>query len=264
MGIDLTDGLNLKKTPEHYITFGSFDSRSPGLHLHERKAPTPDEKTITVSIPHAQGVADFSAIRGVRNYENREIIYTFYAFGVAKENANAYQTTIENLIMQEFNQVLQDSYDPDYHYLGKCSGIEVEDDYEFKRLIVEITFDLYPFKIGNRLEGNDDWDSFNFKIDVFQDVKFTIGAGETASATIYNVSQNTHSPTLDIIITSGTVSGSGSYFMVANNGVSYSFPAGTTESSRLRLLRGKNELTFNCSVASVAWTIEFGWHKELI
>lgn len=110
--IDLTNGLEVDHTPQHYIEFGAFNSQDFQLHLAERDAPTPEEKENVRSIPLRQGVVDMSNTKGCRVYENRTVTYTFYRIGITKDQANTIQTTVENLLMREFNQVLQDSYDP--------------------------------------------------------------------------------------------------------------------------------------------------------
>lgn len=264
MSIDLTNGLTIDRAPQHYIIFGNFDSREYGMHLHERFAPTPEEKVNAITIPHRQGVVDFSNISGNRVYENREIVYTFYLPDVAQSNANTIQTAFENQIMREFDQTLQDSYDPEYHYIGKCSGVETTDDYAYRRLIIEITFTLYPFKVSNCPEGSDDWDTFHFDTDVFQDVKFSIGAGKTVNARLYNAGQSTRSPVITIDVTSGDLPDDGAYFHITKNGVTHSYAFGSIANSRFRLQLGVNDLTLTSTLTAVAWTVELTWHKELI
>lgn len=244
---DLTYGLKADNKPKHFILFGDFDSRSCTLHLNNREAPTPKERSVTSTIPYRQGVVDLSHLRGNRVYENREIVYTFYKYNIEQANTNSFQTALENQIMQEFDQILYDSYDTGYYYVGKCSGISTIDDFSYKRMMITISFDLYPFKICSRPEGNDLWDPFNFDTDVFQDVKYTVNGSRTI--TLVNVSQNTQSPTV-----AATAA-----FTITMNNVSYSFPSGTTPNSRLKLKRGKNILTLTGT-----GDIEFQWYKELI
>lgn len=279
--IDLSNGLTFSLTPEHYIVFGDFDSRHFGLHLNKREASTPSEKTVTASLPHAQGVVDLSNLRGVRNYSNREIVYTFYRFYVKQENANASQTTIENLVMREFHQTLTDSFEPNYHYTGKCSGVEIEDDYEYKRFVVKITFDLYPFKIGNYPEGNDLWDPFNFNIDVFQKVEFEVGDPNieeegNLDIVLFNASQNTHSQIISFsaapLPPEGTAT-SGPWYAMAGpkidmDGKTYVaedvlasdyYLGGGLPLNRFRFRTGENRFTLRG-----IGTAKFTWHKELI
>jgi len=92
--------------------------------------------------------------------------------------------------MREFEQTLYDSYEPFFHYKGKCTGVSVQDDYEYGRLVIEAVFELYPFKVSNAPESWDLFDSFNFNMDTFQYEGFggTIPSGEVL--TIVNPVQN--------------------------------------------------------------------------
>lgn len=264
MSIDLTNGLVFDRTPQHYIVFGDFDSRRAGLHLHERSAPTPEEKENKQSLPYMQGVVDMSNALGNRIYENREITYTFYQPYIREADANACQTTIENQLMQGFDQVLQDSYDTDYRYKGKCSGVVTTDDYAYKRLIVDITFDLYPFKICNYPEGSDDWDSFNFELDVFQDVTFKVvgNVNSDMDISLLNVSQSTQSPT--IIVSYDDVPPLYNHFHITQGNTQCNFAAGTYNNTRLRLKPGENNFKLNFDMPPAIATVTFQWNKELI
>jgi len=272
--IDLTNGLTFDQSPQHYITFGDFDSRRWGLHLHKREAPTPDEKEIVKSIPYAQGVLDLSQLRGDRVYENREVTYTLYRFGVAQTSANGYQTTIENLIMREYGQVLQDSYDPDCHYIGKCRSITTEDDYGCNRLVIEIIFDLYPFKISNYPEGHGLWDPINFEFDCFQNTTYQLGQqgdsyAATREITLYNTGQSALTPAIDFtMFTDPSESETGGWTSTARlrillRGVTYSDDqfrvANEMPFEYLSLAKGENKMTLTGLGA-----VSFVWYKELI
>jgi len=259
--IDLIHGLRKDEFPKHYIEFGSFDgennnfdSRRFRLNLHERTATTPSEKEVTASIPYMQGVVDISNLIGNRVYENREITYTFYRFGVQKGSATAFQTTIENLLMQQFNQRLNDSYEPDFHYRGKCQEVVVIDDYEKNRLRVEITFDLYPFKIDNRMESADHFDPFNFDLDAFQEgLSFSVTANNNRFH-LYNSSQRVHVPGVQVVNGANVVLRSNSieHLLSTNNWQNY---------PNFRLFPGMNVIELSASGTA---TVRFDWRKERI
>lgn len=245
--MDLTDGLVFNKNPTAHIRFARFDSRRFGLFLASRAAPTPPEREVVATIPYRQGVVDFSRLSGARIYENREIIYTFYQFGVPQGMAGTYQTRAENLLMREFEQELHDSYDDHFHYLGKCSGIEVEEEYTFRRLKLTITFNLYPFKICNYYEGEAAWDTHNIYMERIPQVEFSVTGNQ--QIVLENVGQNIAKP---VVIASDP-------FTVTAAGASYEFPIGTTENHRLRLALGENVLEL-----AGTGTIKFLWRTELI
>ena len=252
--LDITHGLPKESIPRHYIEFGLFDSRRFKLNLHQRVADTPSEKEITTSIPYMQGIVDMSNAIGNRIYENREITYTFYRFGVKQDTARDFQTTIENLLMGQFDTRLDDSYEPDFHYMGKCQSVVVTDDYQRNRLRIEVTFDLYPFKIDNHMESADLFDSFNFDLDAFQNgLAFQIG--QTAQTIhLYNTSQLTLSPWIETQATGIT-------FTMEQT--SHSLRLGRYRYPNIRLKPGLNALVLQRASAGTT-RVSFDWRKERI
>src|SRR5699024_2676805 len=121
---------------------------------------------------YMQGDYDFSGLDGQEYHENRELSYTFYVLERDYEYRKHNQTVIENELMRYGEIPLYDSYSVGYYYQAKCMGVRVTDDHLSNRLIIDITFRGYPFKISNKLEGDDFWDTFNFDLDVMQEVEF--------------------------------------------------------------------------------------------
>jgi phage-related protein len=253
--IDVTHGFNEKQPLSHGITFGNFDSRRFGLHLHARTGDTPNEKEVVTSIPYMQGVVDMSNLIGHRIYENREITYTFYRFGAKRHGtARDFQTTITNLLMVGFDQELIDSFEPDFTYRGKCREVVVTDDYDKNRLRIEISFDLYPFKVANHTEGDDLFDPFNFDMDAFHDgLSFTMTT-QPRTIQLYNASQLVLRPTV-------TVNGAVELTRVGRNPLR--LESGTNRTYRdFRLEQGMNTLTLRSVSGTV--TLSFDWRKERI
>ncbi|MCL2562960.1 MAG: hypothetical protein FWE08_02875 [Oscillospiraceae bacterium] len=257
--IDLTNGLPAEQSIRHYIEFGDFHSAKFGLHLHERTAITPTEKEVVAAIPYRQGVVDLSAITGRRIYNNRTITYVFYRFGVDEADVNAYQTTIENLLMREFNQKLQESSDPEFHYRGKCREVIVEDDYAFRRLRVQIEFDLYPFKISNRWESTDLFDPLNLDLDAIQDdlrVTFNFAAHKEEEIQLFNAGKNSLQPTIQ-------TNGDGLWIRRGDSIWQLDSGKPGRKYEGFRLLPGMNRLYIGHATGGLA-TVSFDWKKELI
>ena len=284
---DLIHGFVRDRTPQHYITFGRcestksdlfneennkfspeilFDSRKFGLHLHQRTGNTPNEREVLTSIPFRQGVVDMSKMLGHRIYENREITYVFYRFGVNRGRARDFHTTIENLLMREFDTNLYDSFEPDFYYRGKCESVIVEDDYDRNRLRIEITFNLYPFKIDKHTEVDDLFDPFNFDIDALQDLSFEVADAEVKDFALYNSSQQVVRPQI-------TVVGAPVYISIVKtvNGVETLSTReidtdGTTSNSVIRLEQGMNQLRFKRKETEDEGLakVSFNWRKERI
>ena len=250
----------------HGIVFGEFDSRCFNLFLHERIALTPREKEVAISIPYAHGVVDMSGILGHRVYHNRTITYIFYRFDVPMEQANTIQTTIENMLMRESNAPLYDSFDPEYFYQGKCQEVFIEDEYSYRRLRIEIVFDLHPFKKRRNLESEDRFDQghdqFNFDLDVFHQsntqntLRLTLNPGETREITLRSSSKRTVRPTV-------TANRPG---LTIERGAMRYVTLGAAEQEdflTFRLIPGENHFRVTNPWTSPS-VLVFDWRKELI
>lgn len=148
--------------------FNGKHSKDFGMRLKSRSAPTPEEKSIIEDLPFVQGVYDFSMMLGDRIFNNRPIKYQFETYEREYGNRKVAETVIKNWLMRKGIQPLYDDHDRGFHYLAKCTDVSVEDDHQGGRLLIEITFDAYPFMISDLPEGNDVWDTFNFELDVSQ------------------------------------------------------------------------------------------------
>lgn len=227
------------------FTFAGKHTREFNLHLIHRIADPPQEKEILEDIPFMQGVLDFSTILGQRVYENRDVTFIMKVINYDYEKRKVLESSISNWLMKKSHSRLYDDYIPGYHFWAKCTGINYEDVYE--GLNIEITFDAYPFKIGNLLEGNDIWDTFNFELDVSQVTKFNVNG--TKDITLYNVGSNVISPTVV----------SSSAFEIIKDDKTFIIPVGVSKSDEFVLDLGENKLTLIGNGA-----IEFKFYKELL
>ena len=245
--MDITNGIDMSLDIKEHIIFGNFDSREYGMRLIDRSAPSPSEKTMKESVPFAHGDYDFSFILGERMYENRPLTYTFHVHQHDYERRKHTQTALENELMRQGIANIIDSYSPGYHYNGKCVGVDTTDDHVYNRLIVNIEFDCYPFKVSQLPEGHDIWDEFNFELDVAQLTEYEIDG--TKTITLYNGGAVSIVPTIT----------ASSEFEIQKGNITITVSAGTHKSELLRLNTGDNELTITGN-----GTIEFDFYKELI
>lgn len=171
--INLDNGLDMSIKVKEHVVFGDFNSLERNMYLIDRSAPTPSEKEVIESIPFMQGAFDFSMIMGERVFTNRSVSYTFHLYEEDYDTRKFSQTAFENELMRKGRVKLTDTYSPGYYFLGKCTSVDTQDDHEYKRLIVSVEFDCYPFKISTLAEGHDIWDEINFELDWLQPVEFT-------------------------------------------------------------------------------------------
>lgn len=248
--IDVTDGFSARKVPRHGIEFGGFNSLNFNLFLQERVAPTPQEKSVSVSVPYRQGSIDMSGILGRRIYENRTITYIFYRFGVEQCDTNVLQTTIENLVMREMSAKLYDTFDPKFYYTGKCREVFVREQYTHKRIEIEMIFDLHPLKRRREKESRASFDDFNFDLDVFHN---RMDAGDAEHVVI--LARANESTTHNIF-------NSGKHVVPLTAVVNFGGTLTVNGGDALQLLPGDNIVVLKSNGATTTATLD--WQKELI
>lgn len=245
--MDITNGVDMTLAFKEYVQFGDFDSRDYNMRLVERSAPAPAEKSKTESVPFMHGHYDFGSILGERLFENRPIRYTFHVNERDVDRRKHTQTVLENRLTREGITTLVDTYSPNYFYKGKATSVSTTDDHVYKRLVIQVEFDCYPFKVSQTAEGYDIWDTFNFELDVMQDVEYQIAG--TDAVTLINPGTPSVSP--EVTTTSEMT--------VQFENQLYTFPAGTSKNEALRLHSGENTL-----IITGSGTINFSFYKELI
>ena len=157
-----------------YIQFIGFNSKENGMYLISREAPTPQEKSITKSLPYQQGSLDFSMLLGERVFDMREIRYEFIIFNSIYSDRKIAERKIKQELMIHGQQKLFDTHDPSYFWLGKCKSVEVENDHQFNKLKAIITFECYPYMFRHGDYFDDVFDTFDFNNDVACFTKYVI------------------------------------------------------------------------------------------
>ena len=234
------------------ITFlGKHSYRDFGLSLAPGKSiGNPDKEKITVKVPFSNTEYDFSMAYGSQPYTTRELSYPFniYVPGQSKkQEMNSKRTQILNWLMNSGGkQRLYDDAFPGYYFLAEAeSGASFKENYVDG--ILEVTFRAYPFMISEIEEGNQIWDTFNFNLDVMQDVEYTISGVETI--TLINAGTPDVFPTIQ----------ASDAMQITAGGRTYTVNAGTTENADMPLVKGENELTITGN-----GTIKFIFYKEMI
>ena len=157
-----------------YIQFMGFNSKNKNMYLISREAPTPQEKSITKSLPYQQGSLDFSMLLGERVFDMREIRYEFIIFNSIYSDRKIAELKIKQDLMIHGQQKLFDTHDPSYFWLGKCKSVEVENDHQFNKLKAIITFECYPYMFRHGDYFDDVFDTFDFNNDVACFTKYVI------------------------------------------------------------------------------------------
>lgn len=157
---------------------GLHTYRDFGITIADKSVGYPEKEKIKVKVPFSNIEYDFSRIYGGQSYTERPLNYTLNVLdkhrNIDMHEVNTIETKLVNWLMNSNGkQRLYDDAMPGYYYLA-----EVEGGLDFEELrnygTLEVEFTAYPFMIGQYLEGNDIWDTFNFELDVAQPVEFEV------------------------------------------------------------------------------------------
>lgn len=191
------------------------------LLLESKKILPPAKKKIKLDVPFLNGSYDFSTIatNGEQIFNERKIDVVFGFTARSKKQLYVlYSNILEWLMDTEQQQLIFDDIS-DYYFMVDVEGIS-----EFEEIVIygklKVTFIAEPFKIGIDFEGNKKWDTFNFEVDVLQDVSFDIVGG--ADVSIYNVGRIVM-PTVIADSNFTLTFNSKTYNVVAGNNTFYDF-----------------------------------------
>lgn len=242
-------GVEEKSKIKHGIVYGNFNSTDEGMYLITRDAPSPSEKAITEQVPYMQGTLDFSMLDNQeRFFENRTITFTFSIFNQDYSQRSRVENELKRRIMPLGVQKIYDTHLPSfYHWVGKADSVSVDDDAGKRTLTATITFNCYPFAIGDIPEDWDLWPFFYFPHDALRETNFKVD-GET-SIFLINLGDSTVSP---IITVTGTVT-------VTSGNMPQKFTAGKYEDTKITLRPGENYFDL-----SGKGTIEFSYYREVM
>lgn len=208
---------------------------------------SPKKKKITVAVPFANHVYDFSEIYGDQIYEERPLHYKLNVAAKSIVGMHQKNVLLTNWLMNSHGkQRLYDDRYPGYYFLA-----EVIDDADINidstNGVFSVTFNAYPFMIAELPEGNDIWDLFNFELDASQNLAFIV-EGEL-EVEIINAGTPQVIPTIE----------STANMSIKKGNVTYDVGSGVTKSFDFTLDSGVNTITITGT-----GTIKFEFYKELI
>lgn len=211
----------------------------------------PAKTKTLVDLPGSSKPLDLSNIYGPV-YGERVLSFTFLLMGnAARSREGMYRawTRILNWLMKPTGKtVLQDDLMSDWHYLA-----EVQDAASLAEAMqlgqLTVSFQCYPFRIRNKAEFDDIWDTFDFDMDVAQNTHFVVGS--RANGVLINTG------VADVAITA-TASEA---LTVTIGSQSYPLDAGANSSTELALPAGESSISVSGSDKA---TVDFSWHQEAI
>ena len=216
-----------------------------GLTVRDVTTETKKKNKTLVKVPFMNGTYDFSSLYGGQTYEEETRTYEFNLVARDKYDLEVQKVKISDWLLDGQQVEIHDDLLVGYHRLAECIDLSFEENHNYAKIVAN--FRAYPFKISDIYEGDDIWDTFNFELDVIQDVKFNVESFK--NVVLFNSGTNTVTPT--VICTEQMV--------VKSGNKSFIFPQGTSKDYRFRLKKGENSIEI-----TGAGSIEFKFRKEVL
>lgn len=212
-----------------FIKSGKHSYNDFNLRIIEREFNPPNKVKIKETVPGMNGAYDFSTIatNGEETYEERVVKYVL-DLRCSKIAYGSKKFQISNWLSTGLKDVFYDDLIPGYHFLAECEELEFNENPIGAEITVQ--FVCYPFMISNDYEGSDIWDTFNFDIDLVQDVEFDVAGSKTVN--IVNVGLITK-PTINVDAAMSMVFDSKTYSLAVGDNTFYDF----------KLANGNNSIT---------------------
>lgn len=216
------------------------------LRIIDREFDPPDKIKIKEVVPGMNGTYDFSNLltNGEDTYEERIVKYTL-DLRCTKVAFSSKKFQITNWLTTGLKEPLYDDLIPGYYFLAECEGeIEFNESPIGGEIVVQ--FKCYPLMFSNDYEGSDIWDTFNFEIDLVQDVEFDVVGSKTV--TIVNVGR--------VVVPTVNCNSS---MTVISNGYTANFVSGDNKDYDFKLKQGSNSIAITGT-----GHIKFLFRKEML
>ena len=216
-----------------------------GLTVRDVTTEIKKKNKILVKVPFMNGSYDFSSLYGGQTYEEEVRTYEFNLVARDKYDLEVQKIKISDWLLDGQQVEIYDDLLVGYHRLAECVDLSFEENHNYAKVVAN--FRAYPFKIRNVCEGDDIWDTFNFELEVAQDVKFNVESFK--NIVLINSGTNVVTPT--IICTEQMV--------VKSGNKNFIFPKGTSKDYRFNLKKGENFIEIKGT-----GIIEFKFRKEVL
>lgn len=191
------------------------------LYISNHILDPPVKRSIKQTLPFVQGAIDFSDFSGEVFFEERNLKYTIDVAELTLQEVEKKKQEIFNkFAVLPSNIKIEDSYLPNYYFIGTFNNIEQNSDQE--QVELSINFLIYPFL-------------FSKKSKVFEEE-----IQESKNIIIKN--DSVHPITTNIKCDKN--------INITNKNINYSFSSGTYINSNLMLYPGENDLKINVTEAT--------------
>ncbi len=198
---------------DYFVANGINSLKDLDLYISNHVLDPPVKRTIKQTLPFVQGSIDFSDFSGEIIFEERNLKYTIDVAELTLQEVEQKKQEIFNkFAVLPSNIKIEDTYLPNYYFIGTFNNIEQNSDQE--QVELSINFSIYPFLFSKNTK--------NFEKEIV----------ETEIISIEN--NSVHPITVDITCDQN--------INIKNNNVIYSFSPGTYQNSGFVLYPGKNDL----------------------
>lgn len=131
------------------VTFGQYHSYATfGLILSSKEIAAPKVKTMSVDVPGADGVLDFTEYFGEPKYENRKLAFRFSTMVPQSQFLTLFSAIQNALHGQKMNITLDD--DPEWYYTGRITVPEWKTSKRTGKLTVDCDCEPFKHKISSQ------------------------------------------------------------------------------------------------------------------
>lgn len=113
-----------------------------------RDAP-PEKKSARETVPYMNGFYDFSALGGEVCWGERRVEYDFDIIGDSPQQVEYMRAAVEGWLCNVHDAEILDDTMPEYHYVGSCDGVTVDDDETGLKVTLKASFVCQPFRVAN-------------------------------------------------------------------------------------------------------------------
>jgi predicted phage tail component-like protein len=218
-----------------------------GALLIDFSPQPPAPKKIKDSVPFMNGSYDFSTVatNGEVVFNERKINCSLDFFADSKAEMYVQYSSVLEWLLSGKHELIYTG-EPNMQYLASVDEAPSFDEFVRNNGTLSFNFTADPFKQSVALEGENEWDAFNFLTDSLQNVEFDINGYQAIQ--IYNTGR----PTIPTINCSKVM-------LATISGYTATFKAGDNQDWRFKLQRGLNNIGING-----AGKIKFIFRKEVL
>lgn len=173
--------------------------------IASRSIGSPVKSNNLVYVPYRDGPIDYSDYCGEPTFTNRTLEYDIAVLNQDPETARSIVHDVEEWLYGITNADIKDGLDPDWHFQGSCTSVDVDWSSGVRAAKVKATFTCYPFRIADEESSQELSVGENTVENAGRRARLSASSSSTATITIGSVSQTfSGDVVLDLSLASGS------------------------------------------------------------